>query len=90
MSPLVLGQSQPGVAVGTRSISTRCRRWCSVSLNPVSPLVLGQSQPGVNGYEDPSSQRRLLSIDSRGIGCFYNSPIVSNVELAFFEDFFDY
>ena len=57
---------------------------------PVSPLVLGQSQPGVNGYEDPSSQRRLLSIDSRGIGCFYNSPIVSNVELAFFEDFFDY
>ena len=56
----------------------------------VSPLVVGQSQPGVNGYEDPSSQRRLLSIDSRGIGCFYNSPIVSNVELTFFEDFFDY
>ena len=54
--------------------SDRCRRWCSVS----------------HGYEDPSYQRRLLSIDSRGIGCFYNSPIVSNVELAFFEDFFDY
>ena len=33
---------------------------------PVSPLVVGQSRPGVNGSEDPSSQRRLLSIDVGG------------------------